>query len=97
MNRANFQAANKPTPRTVETVVADILGIPDENTNDIQYDFKCNGEVIRVRKGGADHADVRLYRRTTLQMTTMQETASPISSNRTRLFIFLTSRLCGMR
>jgi hypothetical protein len=61
MNRANFQAANKPTPRTVEAVVADILGIPGEKTNDIQYDFKRNGSIIRVRKGGANHDVAFVY------------------------------------
>jgi hypothetical protein len=45
-------------------IIADILGKASENTNDIGYDFKCNGSTtIRVCKGGANHDVAFVYAR----------------------------------
>jgi hypothetical protein len=61
MNRVNSQDHARPTPRTVEAAVADILGVPDKDG--VWYDFKCNGGSIRVRKGLADRDAAFVYAR----------------------------------
>src|SRR6516164_7290539 len=58
MTGAIKQAENQSISDDAEAVVADILGTPGKNPNDVRHNFKCNGGILRIHKGRANSAFV---------------------------------------